>query len=174
MESVAHGNRRVKIVQPSAQDAPEFLAKARASASLHHPWISPPADDESFASYLARIHSDEHQGFLLRTDDELVGVININNIVMGAFRSGYLGYYAFSGYEGRGLMSQGLRLVLAHAFGALDLHRLEANIQPGNTASLRLAERTGFVKEGYSEKYLLINGAWRDHERWAITTERFG
>ena len=92
---------------------------------------------------------------------------------MGSLRSGYLGYYAFSGCEGRGLMSERLQLVVAQAFGPLGLHRLEANIQPGNTASLRLVERVGFVKEGFSEKYLHINGEWRDHERWAITSEKF-
>ena len=144
-----------------------------AQGCLHFPWISPPADVAAFTSYLARMQSNDHRGFLIRCEDELVGVININNIVMGSLRSGYLGYYAFIGYEGRGLMSEGLRLVLSHAFGPFGLHRLEANIQPANTASLRLVERAGFVKEGFSERYLLINGEWRDHERWAITSEKF-
>ena len=141
---------------------------------MHHPWVFPPVDDASFAAYLARMSGDAHQGFFLRTDTDLVGVININNIVMGALRSGYLGYYAFIGCEGRGLMSEGLRLVMAHAFGHLGMHRLEANIQPDNSPSLRLVEKAGFVKEGFSENYLLIGGQWRDHERWAITSERFG
>jgi len=165
---------RVKLVQPTAQDAPEFLAKVRASASLHHPWVFPPVDADSFAAYLARICADGHQGFFLRADGDLVGVINVNNIVMGSLRSGFLGYYAFRGGEARGLMSEGLGLVMTHAFGPLGMHRLEANIQPGNSPSLRLVERAGFVKEGFSENYLLINGQWRDHERWAITAERFG
>lgn len=164
----------MELVRPGAQDAQEFLAKARASTSLHHPWVFPPVDDASFAAYLARISGDVHQGFFIRTGTDLVGVININNIVMGALRSGYLGYYAFIGREGRGLMSEGLGLVITQAFSHLGMHRLEANIQPGNAPSLRLVERTGFVKEGFSENYLLIGGQWRDHERWAITAERFG
>ena len=164
----------MKLVQPTAQDAPEFLARARASASLHHPWVFPPVNADSFAAYLARICGGGHQGFFIRTDDDLVGVINVNNIVMGSLRSGYLGYYAFIGCEGRGLMSEGLRLVITHAFGRLGLHRLEANIQPDNSPSLRLVERAGFVKEGFSQNYLLIDGQWRDHERWAITSEMFG
>jgi ribosomal-protein-alanine N-acetyltransferase len=68
-------------------------------------------------------------------------------------------------------MSEGMQLLLRHAFRTLKLHRIEANIQPGNEASLRLAERAGFEYEGYSPRYLKIGGRWRDHERWAITRE---
>jgi len=95
-------------------------------------------------------------------------VINITNTVMGPFRSGYLEYYAFAGFERRGLMKKGLITVVRHAFSKLKLHRLEANIQPANTASIALVRACGFAKEGYSPRYLKINGRWRDHERWAI------
>ena len=75
--------------------------------------------------------------------------------------------YAFAGFEGRGLMTQALNAVVRHAFTNLGLHRVEANIQPGNAASIALAKRCGFQLEGYSPKYLKIGGRWRDHERWA-------
>lgn len=117
--------------------------------------------------------SDTTRGFLVCRQDptaaeEIAGVINITQIVMGAFCSGYLGYYAFSGFERQGLMREGLVQVLRHAFGVLKLHRLEANIQPGNLASIALVRSCGFVQEGFSPRYLKINGRWRDHERWAI------
>jgi ribosomal-protein-alanine N-acetyltransferase len=68
-------------------------------------------------------------------------------------------------------MTEALRAAAAYAFGELGLHRLEANIQPDNAASLALARRVGFRKEGYSPRYLRIDGAWRDHERWALLAD---
>lgn len=103
-----------------------------------------------------------------RDTHELAGVINISNIVLGNFRSGYLGYYAFAGHERQGFMRQGLQEVIRYAFKSLKLHRLEANIQPGNAGSIALVKSCGFSKEGFSPRYLKIGGRWRDHERWAI------
>jgi ribosomal-protein-alanine N-acetyltransferase len=105
--------------------------------------------------------------------NHLVGVINVSHIIRRAFRSAFLGYYAFAEYAGRGLMREGMQLVLSHAFNKLRLHRVEANIQPGNHASRSLVQSCGFVQEGYSKRYLKIGGKWRDHERWAILAEDF-
>lgn len=66
-------------------------------------------------------------------------------------------------------MSEGLRLVVRFAFTELGLHRLEANIQPANVASLNLVKRLGFRREGYSPGFQRVNGVWQDHERWALT-----
>ena len=159
-----------------AADEREFTAAARASRELHRPWLFPPDTPEQFAAYLARAARDDHAVYLIRHTGcgGLAGYVSINNIVRGALQSGSVGYGAFAGHEGRGLMSQGLRAVLDEAFGTLGLHRLEANIQPGNEPSLRLARRAGFQREGFSPKYLLVDGDWRDHERWAIRAENWG
>jgi ribosomal-protein-alanine N-acetyltransferase len=100
-----------------------------------------------------------------------VGVVNLNEIVAGAFRSAYLGYYGMSEFSRTGLMTQVMREAIRFAFDDLGLHRLEANIQSGNAASLALVQRLGFSKEGYSPQYLRVDGAWRDHERWALRVD---
>lgn len=159
---------RATIRPVTAADEAAFTAAARASRRLHRPWVTAPCDGEAFARHLARFDGRAHHGFVVVTGDSaLAGVVNLTNIIMGAFRSGYLGYYAFAGFEGRGLMTQGLNAVVRHAFKDLGLHRVEANIQPANTASIALARRCGFALEGYSPKYLKIGGRWCDHERWA-------
>jgi len=94
--------------------------------------------------------------------------VNVSEIVRGAFQSAYLGYYAFEPFAGTGLMRAGLAKVIAHAFTTMKLHRLEANIQPANTRSIRFAKSLGFRREGLSPRYLKVGGRWRDHERWAI------
>lgn len=156
-------------------DADEFTARARESRELHRPWLFPPTGPDAYAAYAGVLIEDPSKaGFLVcerDADGALAGFVNINNIVIGGFRSGALGYGAFAHAAGRGLMAEGLGLVLRHAFGTLGLHRLEANIQPGNEASLALARRAGFRLEGFSPDFLFIDGAWRDHERWAITAE---
>jgi ribosomal-protein-alanine N-acetyltransferase len=98
-------------------------------------------------------------------------VINLNEVVRGSFQSAYLGYYAFEPFAGQGFMSAGMTLVLRQAFREIGLHRLEANIQPENKASIALARRLGFRREGFSPRYLKLGGRWRDHERWALLRE---
>jgi len=98
-------------------------------------------------------------------------VININEIVRGGFQSGYLGFYANIQYAGKGYMSAGLAAVLKAAFGKHHLHRLEANIQTNNLKSIDLVKKHYFRKEGFSPRYLYINQAWRDHQRWALDIE---
>jgi ribosomal-protein-alanine N-acetyltransferase len=110
---------------------------------------------------------------VLRSSGALVGVINLNEIVRGSFQGAYLGYYGFLPHVGRGYMREGLRLVLRRAFGELRLHRVEANIQPENRASLALVRGLGFRREGFSPRYLKVAGRWRDHQRWALLAEEW-
>jgi [ribosomal protein S5]-alanine N-acetyltransferase len=165
---------RVAIRPLAATDEDAFVASARASRRLHAPWVSVPCDAATFRAHLARFDNAANFAFAvyLPATGQLAGAINLTNVVHGVFRSGYLGYYAFAGFEQQGCMRQGLRAVIRHAFTRLKLHRLEANIQPGNRASIALARRCGLSKEGYSPAYLKIGGRWRDHERWAIVRGR--
>ena len=69
-------------------------------------------------------------------------------------------------------MSAGLKSLVQYAFTTMGLHRLEANIQPGNVKSINMVKRCGFSFEGVSKKFLFIEGKWRDHERWSIVDSR--
>jgi ribosomal-protein-alanine N-acetyltransferase len=137
---------------------------------LHEPWTTAPSTPAQFQSWVERSDSATDNRFLvcLRDRGTIVGVIEVTNIVLGPFRSAYLGYYVFAGFERQGLMGEGLRAVTKYSFTTLKLHRLEANVQPANLASISLLESCGFANEGYSPRYLKIRGRWRDHERWAI------
>lgn len=170
----ATGQRSVIVLRaPTAADEPAFLDAVQRSRRLHGRWVHPPSTQQAYATWLARAAQADHAARLvcLRATGELAGAIVVSNIVRGALRSGYLGYYAFADFEGRGFMRAGLQALVRQAFGALRLHRLEANIQPGNTASLALVRACGFAREGFSPRYLKIGGRWRDHERWAIRAD---
>ena len=168
-------NMRVIIRPPAADDVTAFLTAVRRSRSLHYSWVSPPATPKAFANYAERATTESHQGFLIihRHTGDLVGVINVSNMIRGGFHSAFLGYYSFVPHGGQGLMCEGMHLVLRHAFRKLKLHRLEANIQPANQPSLALVRKCGFVREGFSRRYLKICGRWKDHERWALLSEDF-
>jgi ribosomal-protein-alanine N-acetyltransferase len=130
------------------------------------------AKPKGVQAYLRRIRNKVHLGYwVLTKDGELAGVINVNEIVRGAFCSGYLGYYAFVPHNGKGYLTRGLAAVLTDLFRVHGLHRVEANIQPGNNDSQVLVQRLGFRLKGFSPRYLKIAGRWRDHERWALTVE---
>ncbi|WP_030756834.1 GNAT family N-acetyltransferase [Streptomyces griseus] len=164
---------RVGLRPFTPEDGAEFTARAEESVGLHRPWLFPPRTAEEYAAYAAALTGEAARaGFLVCERAEggrLAGFLTVNNIVRGAFRSGALGYGAFAHAAGRGLMGEALALLLEHAFTTMGLHRLEANIQPGNAPSRALVRRAGFRLEGFSPAMLFIDGAWRDHERWAIT-----
>jgi ribosomal-protein-alanine N-acetyltransferase len=127
----------------------------------------------AFAAYLARSTSRTAICRLIchRDDGRLLGAINVSEIVRGNFWSGYVGYYVGRRHAGQGYMTEALQLMLRVAFREEGLHRLEANIQPDNAASIALVRRAGFTREGYSRRYLRVANRWRDHERWALLAD---
>jgi ribosomal-protein-alanine N-acetyltransferase len=170
------GSRRVTLRLLGSRDQSDFLDLVAASTGLHHPWMSLPATPQEFQAYLARYERPTEESLLIcvRETGAIAGVVTINSIIRGRFQCGSLAYAAFAPTAGQGYMSEGLDLVLRYAFEQLRLHRLEAQVQPGNHASVKLVKRLGFRNEGYSPDLLFIDGAWRDHERWAITSSMIG
>lgn len=163
----------IRLDRPERNDAAALIAAHVASRDLHRPWVEPFADQAGFDAWFLRGLTGPNLSFIARRSDDaaLVGIINLNEIVGGAFLSAYLGYWAMAEQVGRGAMRTALGLAIAHAFGPLGLHRLEANIQPGNARSIALVRGLGFRQEGFSPRYLRIGGEWRDHERWAILAD---
>ena len=163
----------VLLRAPTSKDCAEFIALNRASKRFHRSLVSPPITVEQFAVFLNRSNQETSicAFICLVTDSSIIGAISLSQIFRAGFQSAYLGYYVGAQYAGQGHMTEALQLLLRYAFKDLKLHRLEANIQPGNIASIALVKRAGFTLEGYSPRYLKICGRWRDHERWAILAD---
>ena len=165
--------------RPSARDRDEYLRLRRRSAAFLQPWEpkSPRGLSQArqFAGWLATSRRGRHKKLLICriADGAILGAVNINEIVRGPAQSAFLGYWIGVPHARQGYMTEALALALAHAFGPLGLHRVEANIMPKNRASIALVRRAGFRREGYSPGYLEIAGRWAGHERWALTVEEW-
>ena len=168
---------RIALARPAARHEVAFLAAVRASRAFHAGFVVPPRTHAAYGEYLARFASRRagvrNLGFFaVRLEDRTIaGVLNLSEIVRGAFESAYLGYYALAPHAGGGYMTEAMLLALDAAFGELRLHRIEANVQPVNARSLALVARIGFAREGYSRRYVKVGGRWRDHVRFAMLAE---
>jgi ribosomal-protein-alanine N-acetyltransferase len=164
---------RVVVRRVRRADAAELIALNRENVAYHAPWEKGFTDQARFDAWFERGLTGPHVSLIAReaATNDIVGVINLNEIVMRVFRSAYVGYWGYAHTGGRGLMTETLQIAVRVAFDELGLHRVEANIQPGNTRSIALVKRAGFTKEGFSPAYLFLDGAWRDHERWALLAD---
>jgi [ribosomal protein S5]-alanine N-acetyltransferase len=154
-------------------DFEELLEMFLESRKIYKGLITPPLDRESFTVYVERNLDEANELFVIcrNVDNKIVGAINLTQIFRKSFQNAYLGYSLGVKYVGNGFMTEAIKLVLGRAFKTLKLHRIEANVQPVNVASISVLKRAGFTKEGFSRRYLKIDKRWRDHERWAIIVE---
>ncbi len=172
---------RVFLRFPVPSDSDEIVALRKRSLKRLKAWDPKPPKGMTmwgpdwFARLLDARRSPAHCKLLVceLTEGTIVGGANINEIVRGPFNNGLSGWWIGDPYEGKGYMTEALHLLLEQAFIGLRLHRLEANLKPENERSRRLAERVGFRREGFSPRYLQINGDWADHERYAVTVEEW-
>jgi ribosomal-protein-alanine N-acetyltransferase len=173
----------VRTVRPD--DDEPYRRAVLASAERMRRWN--PVNPDDLPRQIA-LQSVDHRTFFVfarepEADQPMVGRVNLNGVVRGRFRSVSMGYDAYDPYAGRGLFAEGLRLVVGLAFasvadGGMDLHRVEASVQPGNTRSAGLLRSLGFRHEGTSPRLLFLpddqhDEQWRDHERYAVTTEEW-
>ena len=182
-QALVRRGRKVLLRPPASSDQRAFLEAVERSRRLHAHWVQPPGNPAEFKIYVKRFANDamrdlaraRHLGFVVceRDSEALAGVLNFSEIIHGALQSAFLGYYAFHGMNGRGLMREGLALALDHAFRTLGLHRIEVNIQPSNARSIALVEAAGFTCEGFSRRYVKVAGRWRDHVRYAMLAEEW-
>jgi [ribosomal protein S5]-alanine N-acetyltransferase len=168
---------RVTLRIPQMNDFEEWAALREASRDFLVPWEPTwPADDLSRASFrrrLKRYAEDQRNDlaypyFIFRNaDQKLVGGLTMTNIRRGVAQAGSLGYWMGAAFARQGYMTAAVQVLVPFAFSTLKLHRLEAACIPENSASVRLLEKTGFVREGYAREYLCINGIWQDHLLYA-------
>jgi ribosomal-protein-alanine N-acetyltransferase len=129
----------------------------------------------AFAGMLRTMRRESRAGrslpFAVMLSGSLVGQVTVSNVVRGAFQSASVGYWVDRSAAGRGVIPTALALVVDHCFTEVSLHRIEANIRPENAPSLRVMRKLGFREEGLHPRFLFIDGDWRDHLSFALTTE---
>ncbi len=167
------GMTSVTLAPVARSDAAQLIQANINSRFYHAPWAQPFTDMDGFDAWFSDLGSGINVGLVARDTQSgsIVGVTNLSQIFRKGFQNAYLGFYGMAGYARQGLMTEAVRLTVNYAFGELALHRIEANIQPENLASVALVRRAGFRKEGFSPRYLKIGDAWRDHERWALLAD---
>ena len=167
----------VTLRVPHSGDFAEWAALREASRAFLVPWEPTwPADDLGRSAFRRRLRryaedqrADSSYAFFLfrKSDHALVGGLTLANIRRGVAQAGSLGYWTGEPFARRGLMAAAVGALVPFAYSSLRLHRLEAACIPTNAASIRLLERSGFVREGYAREYLCINGLWQDHLLYA-------
>lgn len=110
-------------------------------------------------------------GIYVIETEELIGNITLTEVLRGPLQSCYIGYYLDKNHNGKGYMTEAVRLVVSYAFNELKLHRLEAGVMPHNIGSIKVLEKSGFHKEGIAKKNVKINGRWEDHQVLAIVND---
>jgi ribosomal-protein-alanine N-acetyltransferase len=175
----------VWVATVRAQDVAGYRLAVEQSRQRLSRWN--PVDPEDLDRALAA-QSRDRRTFLVHSldpegDHDIVGKINVTDVVRGRFQSAAMGYDAYDPYSGRGLFAEGLRLVVSLAFapesaGGMGLHRVAAAVQPGNQASAGLLRSLGFQREGFSPRMLWLPGedgspGWRDHVTYAVRAENW-
>jgi ribosomal-protein-alanine N-acetyltransferase len=173
---------RVGLRPPRMRDASAWSTLRLRNEGWLAPWEPTSAESwrsrhstAAWPSLLSAVRRSARAGallpFVVTYDDRFVGQLTVNNIVRGALRSGQIGYWVDRDHAGRGVITTAVALATDHCFGPVGLHRIQIDIRPENAPSRRVVTKLGFREEGYLQRYLDIDGAWRDHISYALTVE---
>lgn len=177
-----YGGPRVYLELLQRSHASAVLNYRRRNLEYHRPFS--PAQDERdlqvaeqealITSFLDRAARDQgyHFGVFLQKGGQLIGQLNLNNVVRGVFQNAYIGYSMDAAQTGQGFMTEAVGIVCEVAFSVLDLHRLQAAVMPWNAASIRVVEKNAFRREGFAPGYLKIAGRWEDHAIFARRSDQ--
>ena len=171
---------RMHVRELQASDEAEYLRIHAVSRKEFEPWIPKASPEDLFqralaiAAYVGR-EGRTHLRLVGETaDGRIAGLFALGEIVRGFFQSAYASWAVSADYANQGYATEGVLGLLDIAFSESDglgLHRVQANVIPSNHASMRVAEKTGFRREGLAERYLLIAGTWQDHVMFAKTAD---
>ncbi|UFJ43054.1 GNAT family N-acetyltransferase [Brevibacillus humidisoli] len=174
--------RHVCLRLLTAEDAPAFLDYLLRNKHYHDPYM-PHRPSDSFTlenvrrltDQRQRVGSDQEYAFAVidNESERLVGKVKLSGIIRGSFHSANLSYDIDEAFSSRGYVTEAVKMLISFAYSGLALHRIQAAIMPRNLPSQRVVEKAGFVREGYSQHYIQINGIWEDHITYAITKERY-
>ena len=175
--TLQEGRVGLRPLRPS--DRAAWLESRARNAGWLGPWeATPPTALGRTLSFRAMVRSMRRQArrgtmlpFVVTYDGALVGQVTVGGITWGSLCSAHIGYWIDQRVAGRGVMPTAVAMVVDHCFRTVGLHRIEVNIRPENSASLRVVEKLGFREEGVRDAFLHIAGGWRDHRSFALTAE---
>jgi ribosomal-protein-alanine N-acetyltransferase len=165
------------------RDAAAWIESRRRNIGWLQPWEATPprgtatfgASSTVFTAMTRRLRTDARHGaalpFVIMVGRSFAGQVNVAGIVRGSMDSAHVGYWVDERFAGRGVMPTAVALVVDHCFREVGLHRIEVNIRPENVASKRVVEKLGFRSEGVRDRFLHIDGDWRDHLSYALVRE---
>lgn len=161
-------------------DAQAWLALRATNEDWLRPWEAtaptpPQGRPPTFSTYARALSRQARAGealpFAVEYRGELVGQLTVSSVVRGSLCSASIGYWVSEHVAGRGVIPTAVAMAVDHCLGPVGLHRVEICIRPENAASLRVVAKLGLREEGVRERYLHIQGAWRDHRTFAVTAE---
>jgi ribosomal-protein-alanine N-acetyltransferase len=172
-------SERLKIVSLDATDTEQFFDFLMRNKEFFRKWS--PAYEENYYSvwyhkaWLESIEREMKEGrqikfgvYLKSNPNRIIGTVSFSNIIKGIFQSCFLGYRTDEHETNKGYISEAILRCVKYMFAEIMIHRIEANIMPANTASIRVMEKLGFENEGLAKKYLKVNGVWEDHFHYVL------